>query len=752
MEEFPKPNNQQELKPYNQDSKDFEFVEPQSPEEEAIQNNGYKKIKDKRTGLTSWCEPTPEYEAYMADTTPGKPIFQGVKYAAMNGEFTVGGSEEMDKIREEEEIEREKQARLGELANKIAENTEETEENTENYSESTMQHLDDWYNDETESNYAPMKNSNNPKNKEHRDKADNNPNLDHKQAMSTKNSDRFEILNYAAATQNEIDSRSMEGSFDRAITIAEHCMKKPNALQTYYTEGALDYIAAGTSPFKKPGVAFHGFETLERNKINNVARRTAKDVWAKIKEDKIVPTEIDNPEQEREFYDKAYVVATTIGAERVQKGHLGGDEIKYSLPVVQKGAEFVDEQLSQHGIEYDFDQENPEHDEEIYDTFEIGFVGVIDALKSENITDENSDKLFKVAEFYFNHLLQSRNLDDASLKTLTDDIARRAEDRENSDQFKTEEIDKLKTELSQTVDEISDNVLEEYNVAENPDFKRTFSSFIDWYNASHAVVNKQKSKLSKEDKVDISIISQSDEFKALIDDIRNGRDKRDISARYLDFRPHLYTKNPHHKNSPNASGHGILKELAQEYGLNKLKQIPNVQVLGTIETKPEKPIYGEKKAGTKKIVTDEGKYVDTKQQVYRGFEITSQKLDFDQSTGKYINPMTGKEVPSKQVRHFTITPLAIKGDNNEENAIFIAECISDRSSSAFILEVGLDLSSDGIFLIGGWPCRVLEKFHHKKSTKPGIDEDGNPIKRTLEQKDCNRVWDRIAKYVEKLAS
>ncbi len=714
MENGPDNSSNNELKPINQDLKNFEFVEPSNPAEQDLIDNGYYKIKDKRTGVTLWYTRTPEFDAYMTSKIPGK-TFQGVRYVAMNGEATVGGEEEMARIREAEEEERYRKARLGEIANKEAENSEGE------YTEATQALIDEYEDDDASSNFSKIHGGQNPKNKERRDRADKNPNFDHKAKMEEeeKRKDTDPEYKTPETMQSDIEARTFEGSAERALNIAEQCMNKPNALQTYYTEGALDYIARGISPFKKPGVVFNGFENLERTRINDVARGTAKNVWGKIIEDSIVPMEVDDPKEERELYDRAYVVATTIGAEQVSQGHTGDNKIRYSLPVVEKGEEFVNDQLSKHGLAYNYDLDSSDHNTEVYETFRDGFTNIIDALKVEKITNKNRDELFRVADFYFGHLLQLHSLDDASIAKRLEEIneeAKKPEHSKNQNSFREEKANELNTELSNKIEEIVGDIEENYEEAEDTKFSTALSSFVEWYNDTHKLANNIRSGLSLNDQIDFIDIVKSIENFSSLQPLTN-----------LDVHP-INKKANSPSGGPNTGPIQIVdtsefyraKVTALGFGLDEIRKIPNIEVLKTVLNTPQK------------------------------VNSSNANVKLDETTGEYVDTNSNEIIPPEKVRHSAITELKITDNKNGgERIVYVAEGVTNKQSSAFIFERLEDgQTGENVFSINGTRFNILARFHHTgHKIQSGVDKG----KLIHDREDFNRVWDRAVKFLKSIA-
>ena len=448
---------------------------------------------------------------------------------------------------------------------------------------------------------------------------------------------------------------------DRALDYAIRKAKK-TPIDDLYTEGALDHIADGDFSFN-PNFIQDGFSTYYRAEIDRRAGATKDIVWDAIKYDGILP-KVENIKQLEELENKAVRTAVEIGATRVRDGKTGEEHVEFALPLRKLGDEKVDEIIAKFGIKYDglpenIDENVTESDKEanrIYESFESGFVNIVDALKD----DRESKEGFKELDWYFSHLL-----------------------------------------VGLPEEKIAERVIGLYEAAENDAFINKFNQFISWRDEINAKITTAVGEKVSDESADedVAIVEFADE-----NNVESSLEE-EIIFPVVGMGTERHPRGGHARKNPD--DYGVRKERAFNAQMKIIEQIPGFEA-GEPYVTVSKPFY---MRNIYKEVTDEfgGKAKVLDRTLVRG-------AHFDQQKGAYVSDTTGNEIDPQCIRqyksiYFSINdvPISIKESiTNMSGSMYIVFDEDALSPNQGVFHGSIN---EAINTIRGQGRKIIKKNH-----------------------------------------
>lgn len=520
--------------------------------------------------------------------------------------------------------------------------------------------------------------------------------------------------------QENIDASELP-LLDREVQRLRSRLDVKSKIKEYYIEGALPYIADGEIPFGKKGIVKDGLRSIESDVSSEAIDIVANEGLFEV-----------NQVNELDFEKDAFENAIWIGAERVPVGHFGETKVSYSLPVVSKGEEFVDRVLLGRGIEYNGKKEN---DEDVYSLFEGGFVGIINALKTD-IPDTDRDEYYRVAEYYFNKLLMPASCDDQSIDEVRDGL--RLETNPTIRVKKHDEVGKM---LENATNAVVDGILK-YRESDDDNFNKALQDFIQWRSEKNDVEIILKDVISPEE---IELLTHAtmgvdgkvdSDMVAILRHIRGG---------------HALT--PRGGEAPDTDGNGIRKILALNDGLNRIEN-----EIGARANKSLLTINGVKLAEPYQVVyTSQLELDDNGSPTGRKFVKIRNEVPVDcsiRNSGQLEYSKNGRTINSRQVVHLEVVEFTSTKDGKTYR---IVENITDKQTALYILELINDEYEDDEVLSHAEEQSIIRidgkmwRPACKKVNHPGA-RSKLPGKKEHTQEDFEHVWDRTLDRISKIVA
>ena len=411
--------------------------------------------------------------------------------------------------------------------------------------------------------------------------------------------ERDKIIDMEARKDGVPKVESLDERANNAIEYAKWRLRKKNAVQQMYTEGALDRISDGDFSLN-PGFIYDGLKSLYGKEIDKRAGLSKEEVWDSIHFDGILPR-VETSEQLDDLEKHALEDAIELGVIESREGILGEKMFKTALPIGLVGEKKINDILMNYGIvidnsEIDKAEEYEEQEERnirLYEKFESGFVNIIDAIKN----DISSEEGFGELEWYFEKMLL----------------------------------------VVPVEDEIADRVLNAYEAGSNDAFIAKFSQFMEW--------RKQNAKrVSEKEEGDFEgAINQKDS--ATLDFISGNEDE----VIFPNVGPGTAGESKGGFGWIGPENYGLKKLQSFNEHLAMLEQLPGFEMKRMTYSKP---FY--LRRVSKNVADDDG---TTKRIVH----YESIPAHFDEEKQEYISDITGNTINSKNIRRYKSAYFSING-------------------------------------------------------------------------------------------